>query len=126
MTVDWRSTLALTPAATRASWHRNTLTLTLGVSTFVKLNVLSIYFLCSARPCHTHPGQQCVAPWHTPLVYGLLLPWVTIAISAIMWTILLCWDYNKSRGLFTHLVPYTSVSQTENTSQRNQQPNNQR
>ena len=88
--------------------------------------VVTMFALCSARPCHTHPGAQCVAPWHAPLVYGLLLPWVTIACGALMVTILLCWDYNKTRGLFTHLEAYTSVSQTDNTSQRNPYQINQR
>ena len=83
--------------------------------------ILSTYVSSSARPCHTHPGSQCVAPWHGPLVYGLLLPWVTIASGAIMVTLLLCWAYHKTRGLFTHLVDYTSVSHTDNQNQMNTQ-----
>ena len=80
----------------------------------------------SARPCHTHPARQCVAPWHGPLVWGLLVPWVTIASMTLMMTTLLCWDYNKARGLFRHLADYTPVSQGENSSQRNQHQSQQR
>ena len=122
MTVDWRNTHAGTPVATLASWPRNTSTQTRGMSNLSNVyHILSTYVSSSARPCHTHPGSQCVAPWHGPLVYGLLLPWVTIASGAIMVTLLLCWDYHKTRGLFTHLVDYTSVSHTDNQNQMNTQ-----
>ena len=67
-----------------------------------------------------------MAPWHGPLVWGLLVPWVTIASMTLMMTTLLCWDYNKARALFRHLADYTPVSQGENSSQRNQHQSQQR
>ena len=67
----------------------------------------------SARPCHRHRAGQCEAPWHTSLMFGLLLPWLTISTITILLAILLCFDWRHNKKLFTHLLEYQPVSRGE-------------
>ena len=67
----------------------------------------------SARPCHNHISPQCSQPWHTPLFFGLLLPWIVILSLSLLLSLLLCLDWRKNKRLFRHLLEYQAVSRAE-------------
>ena len=67
----------------------------------------------SARPCHTHTSRQCLQPWHTPLIFGLVIPWTVILSLTILLGILLCLDWRRNKQLFLHLSEYQAVRREE-------------
>jgi len=67
----------------------------------------------SARPCHQYSSQQCLQPWNTFIIFGLVVPWVFILVSVSGLTLLLCLDWRKHKKLFLHLQEYEAVKQDQ-------------
>lgn len=57
----------------------------------------------SAIPCRTHKSPNCLHPFRSALIFGILTPWIFIGSCILALTIGLCYDWKHDRKCFKHM-----------------------
>lgn len=73
----------------------------------------------SAIPCRTHRQKKCLDPFHTPVTFGLIVPWIVIGHVVVALTIILCWDWRHDRKCFKHITHAKELIRAESHQQLN-------